>query len=342
MKGILADFQPDFSYYEYPGGSHWYSNESVDWKPLFDYFRWHLRKIDTAVNNIDFITANPGISASYYWTTIYQQQQPLEYSRVVLTRDLLSGIIEGNTENVGVLQLVLKDFQIGQSIQIKVDSLQPLTHIVRSLNESLFIQKNENAWRVIPRPSLQEKGPHRNGTFKEAFNHRMVYVYGTKGNAEENKWALEKARYDAESWYYRGNGAFDIISDDDFEPSVYAERNVILIGNAKTNSAWSTLLADCPITVDPSGVSMGNKRYEGEDLGGYFVWKKPGSDIHSVGVITGTGVNGMRAATANQYFAGASGFPDYMFFRLGMLKNGPQELTDAGFYSNLWELAQPK
>jgi len=42
-------------------------------------------------------------------------------------------------------------------------------------------------------------------------------------------------------------------------------------------------------------------------------------------VISGTGIKGMNAAIANQYFAGASGFPDFMIFTLDMLKSGASE-----------------
>ena len=340
MKRVLSDFHPNFSYYEYPGGSHWYSNESVDWKPLFDYFQWHKRKPDTAVHHIDFTTANPGISASYYWATIYQQQQPLEYSRIILTRDIQAGAITGTTQNTHMLQLDVSSFPANLSIRIQLDSLNEISHQKQAGSSTIYLQKTDNSWQLVDSPSQSEKDPHRNGTFREAFNNRMVYVYGTEGTAEENKWAVEKARYDAESWYYRGNGAFDIIADHEFDPAAYAGRNIILIGNAKTNSAWISLLADCPITVNPSNVQVGNKQYRGDDLGGYFIWKKRGSDTHTIGVITGTGLKGMQAATANQYFAGACGFPDYMFFKLDMLKNGPEDIVDAGFYNNEWQIAR--
>lgn len=338
MRQVLGEFHPNFSYYEYPGGSHWYSNESVDWKPLFDYFQWHKRKVDTAVHDIDFTTANPGISASYYWASIHQQVQPLAYSRIVLSRDIDKGTISGKSENVHLLQLDLSAFPSGKPIRIQLDSLNEFTVQKQANQPFLFIEKTTDSWQPTHAPSLSEKGPHRNGSFKEAFNHRMVYVYGTGGNTAENKWAIEKARYDAESWYYRGNGAFDIIADHQFDPTEYAGRNIILIGNAKTNKAWHTLLADCPIVVNATGLQVGGKLLEGEDIGGYFTWKKPGSDTYTVGVITGTGLKGMQAATANQYFAGASGFPDYMFFTLDMLKNGPDNVLDAGFYTNQWEI----
>ncbi len=87
MKKELADFHSDYSYYEYPGGEHWFGDQSVDWKPLFDFFKWHRRTEDSAVNEIDFITSSPGISATYRWATIVQQQHPLQYSHIRLNRD---------------------------------------------------------------------------------------------------------------------------------------------------------------------------------------------------------------------------------------------------------------
>jgi len=62
MKKVLSSFHSDFSYYEYPGGEHWFGDQSVDWKPLFDFFKWHGRLADSAVNEIDFTTSSPGIS----------------------------------------------------------------------------------------------------------------------------------------------------------------------------------------------------------------------------------------------------------------------------------------
>jgi hypothetical protein len=64
-----------------------------------------------------------------------------------------------------------------------------------------------------------------------------------------------------------------------------------------------------------------------------------GSAINSIGVIAGTGLKGMFAANANQYFAGASGFPDFMVFRPGMLQSGVSEIKLAGFFDNNWRLA---
>jgi hypothetical protein len=169
----------------------------------------------------------------------------------------------------------------------------------------------------------------------------MVFVYGTTGTAEENKWSFNKARFDAETWYYRGNGAVDIISDKEYSLQKYAGRGVIIFGNATTNSAYKMLLEDCPIQVSRGNVTAGSKSWKGDDLAAYFVWPLKGSDKASVAVIGGSGVKGMNAANANQYFAGASGFPDFMIYSLDMLHEGTKHLKMAGFYNNEWKLAEP-
>ncbi|RYY21737.1 MAG: alpha/beta hydrolase [Chitinophagaceae bacterium] len=339
MKKVLADFHPDMSYYEYPGGSHWFGDHSVDWKPIFDFFRWHSLPEDTAINTIDFTTASPGISASMHWASVIQQMHPLEYSRIKLNRNRGTAQITGSTENVNVLKLTLDTWKAGTNVKIVLDGSVEIMHTVAGDRDSVFLQKQENHWVKSVAPGVESKGPHRYGTFKEAFNHNMVFVYGTTGNAEENKWAINKARFDAETWYYRGNGAVDIISDKAFDLKKYAGRGVIIFGNATTNSAYKTLLADCPINVQRGKITAGNKSWQGDDLAAYFVWPIKGSTYTSVAVIAGTGVKGMNAANANQYFAGASGFPDFMIYSADMLHEGTKHLKSAGFFNNNWKLA---
>ena len=113
---------------------------------------------------------------------------------------------------------------------------------------------------------------------------------------------------------------------------------MILYGNAGTNSAWSLLLNDSPVQVSPNHVSAGPNAWTGDDLAVYFTWPIKNSPLNTVGVVAGTGLKGMNAANANQYFAGGSGFPDYMIFRLDMLRNGSEAIELAGFFDNNWQM----
>lgn len=339
MRKVLGEFHPDLSYYEYPGGEHWFGDHSVDWKPLFDFFKWHQRLQDSEVNTIDFTTSSPGISSDYRWASIQQQIQPLQYSRIQLSRNKRDGSIKGTTTNIALLKLDLSLFGANTTVHITLDSLSKIQYTTKTASDTVYLASQNNQWVVSNKPSALEKNPTRYGTFKEAFNHRMVFVYGTKGNKEENEWSYNKARYDAETWYYRGNGAVDIIADKDFSPAKYSGRNVIVFGNKSTNGAYQTLLSDCPIQIDRNKVKVGNDVWTGDDYGAYFVWPIKNSNINSVGVVAGSGLKGMNASVANQYFAGGSGFPDFMIFRLGMLDKGVSEVKTAGFFDNEWKLA---
>jgi hypothetical protein len=238
-----------------------------------------------------------------------------------------------------LLKLQFSDFAVGAVVSIQLDGAAAVTYTVTGNNDSLFLVYANNSWTIAQAPGPQQKGPHRYGTFKDGFNNRMVFVYGTGGSAAEKEWSLSKARYDAESWYYRGNGAVDIVPDKEYSLNKYANRGVVLYGNAATNAAWKSLLADCPIQVTRNKISAGNRSFEGDDLGAYFVWPIRHSSMASVAVISGTGIKGMHAADANQYFAGGSGFADFMIFRLNMLQDGVQGIEMAGFFDNEWKLS---
>lgn len=337
MRDVLSEFHPDFSYYEYPGGSHWFGSESVDWPPIFDYFKWHTIAEDSAANDLNFTTANPAISSDYKWISVIQQEHALEYSKVQLKRDKKNKEIKGTTENVATLKLSLNDFNPGDTINVILDEEEPISHILNTGNNVLYLHKLDT-WTIGDKPAADQKGTTRYGTFKEPFNHQMVFVYSTKGNKEENKWSYNKARFDAQVWYYRANGSVEIVADKDFDPADYPDQGVILFGNATTNSAWKKLLNDCPIQIERGTASIGSQEYKADDIGAYFMWPRADSDIASVGVISGTGISGMRSTEANQYFAGGSGFPDYLIFSADMLKNGAESIKVTGFYGNDWTI----
>ena len=107
----------------------------------------------------------------------------------------------------------------------------------------------------------------------------MIFVVGTHGTKAENVWAAAKARYDAETFWYQGNGSVDIISDDQFIPARYPDRSVILYGNAVTNRAWEKVLPDCPVKVVPGAIIMDNKILKGSNLAALFIWPRKDSKV---------------------------------------------------------------
>jgi len=134
----------------------------------------------------------------------------------------------------------------------------------------------------------------------------------------------------------------DVIPDSEFAEFAGAgagmDRNVVLYGNAETNAAWALLLPGGPVRVDRKGVTVGARRIEGSDLGCFFIRPRPGSSVASVGVVAGTGLEGMRAADGNRYFIAGSGYPDLMVFGSDMLERRFDGVRAAGYFGMDWSV----
>ena len=78
---------------------------------------------------------------------------------------------------------------------------------------------------------------------------------------------------------------------------------------------------------------------KGTDLGTYFVYPRQDSQTASVGVVAGTGIEGMKAGYANDYISGITGFPDVLIFNVDMLRNGIEGVEVSGFFGNDWSIS---
>jgi pimeloyl-ACP methyl ester carboxylesterase len=333
MRKRLGKFHNDFAYYEYPDGTHWYGDHSVDWPLIFDFFRARKIKSPEEIDEIEFSTGSPGVSATSHFVTIYQQEKPFEISSFKFDKE--DGKVSLETENVEVLKLNFKEMGVSSLDTMSIDNeILP----IKTSTDNAFFRKNGGVWEVASTPSAAEKGPHRYGGFKDAFKNNMVFVFATRGSKEENEWYYNRAKFDAEKFYYRANGNVELVRDVDFRTDKYSDRNVILYGNKSNNAAWNRLLKNSPIQVTKNKLQVGDKTFSGEQWGAYFIFPRRDSDIASVGVITATGERGMKSAYANDYLENGTFFPDVMIFDDTMMKNGISGLKYSGFFDNSWNI----
>jgi hypothetical protein len=301
---------------------------------MFNLFARHQIPADSAITEIDFSTANPAVSSADHWLTIEAQEHSLARSSVHIACDTAGRKFTGSTENVSRLSLAVAALKLSGRIAVELDGDKlAMEGIEPSL---LRVERREGHWAIASQEDLTGKGPLRSGPFKEAFNHRMVFVYGTGGTAEENAWAYAKARYDAESWQYRGNGAVEMRPDTEFDPSAEPDRGVILYGNADNNAAWSALLGSSPVQVKRDVVKVGERAIKGDNLACLFMRPRPGSRIASVGVISGTGLSGLRATERVPYFLAGVAFPDCTVFGADTLREGAKGVRGTGYFGNDW------
>ncbi len=339
MRERLGRFHANFSYYERPGAGHWWGSQCMDWPPMFEMFERERRTPPEERDRIDFTTATPGISASADWVTIHAPQAWLKPARVRLNRDGEKGFISGETDNVSRLAIDLVGLEEGEPISMELDSAT-LDRIDWPGGGTLFLERDaaDDSWAVVGPFDPQEKGPLRAGLFKSAFNHHMVFVIGTQGTPEENAWAFQKARYDAETFWYRGNGAVDIVADVDFEASVDPDRSVILYGHAGMNGAWAEVIGDEELLVQRDRIRLGDRELEGSDLSVLAVRPRRDSDRANVGIVAGTGLPGLRATERMPYFVSGVAYPDVLIYDADLWSVGIDAVRASGFFGTDWSV----
>ncbi|MBI1903790.1 MAG: prolyl oligopeptidase family serine peptidase [Planctomycetia bacterium] len=350
MRQILAQFHRDFAYYERPGAGHWWDGpdgqgaDCVDWPVMFDFFQRREIPKPRDVTQINFSTANPAVSHKCHWLSIEAQIKQGEASTVdAQFRGGDSRRFTVKTTNVARFTLDGQFFDPHLPIDLDIDGQNLKGSWLPNQPWTMTLARHGDSWSVVLAAPPALKGPHRHGPFKEAFRNYMLFVYGTKGNEQENAWALSKARFDAETFWYRGNGSVDVVPDTQFESVKSLQgltRNVILYGNADTNAAWEALLKQSPVQVRRDGITVGQRELAGGDLACSFIRPHPKSDQALVGVVAGTGPAGNQAAIAPNYFISGAGYPDLLVYGTRMLREGTKGVRVAGFFGNDWSIEQ--
>ncbi len=346
MAKHLSTFHHDFMYHEQKGAGHWWDlsdapgADCVDWPEMFDFFARHARPGPGMVRQVEFATAGPHISARDHWVTIDAQSTQLELSAVSLSFDPGINRVTGTTTNVARMALDPSRMGANPPLSIDIDSVTLAGLAPSPPDTLLWLYHNGGVWRQGGAPPSDLKGMHRYGTFKDLFRKNVVFVYGTAGDAEERAWAFTKARFDAERFWYQGNGSIEVTSDAEFEAGAYRDRNVVLYGNSATNRAWKALLAGSPLQAEEGEVTLGAAAFAGTDVGYVFTRPRPGSRTASVGAIGGSGIRGMRLTDRMPYLLPGVAFPDVIIARTSVLTKGEEGVAAAGFFGLDWSVEQ--
>ena len=339
MRAELGQFHPDFAYHEQPGQGHWWGNECVDWPHLLRFLEERSLVPPAQRGTVRFITPSPTVSARCDWVVVDAPERWFEPTRVDLTRDANAGSVKGTTVNALRMELDLAGAGLpaDKPVDLELDGRQ-LKAVAWPGGGRLWLEKGAEGWKISTPPSVAQKDHERGGPFKDAFRRRMVFVYGTSGTPEENAWSLAKARYDAEAFWYRGNGAVEVVADAGFDPRAWPDRNVIIYGNAETNAAWNQLLRESPVQVRRDGVAIGGRKVAGDSLACLFLRPRPDSGTACVAAVAGTGLPGMKLTDRIPYWVSGVSLPDVTVIGTDMLERGQAGFRAAGFFGNDWSV----
>ena len=90
--------------------------------------------------------------------------------------------------------------------------------------------------------------------------------------------------------------------------------------------------------IQRGSLTIGERTYEGGQYGLFMVRPRTDSDAASVGVVAGTGPEGMAAALPNRYFIAGPGFPDLTVVTPEVFAKGVDGVVAAGYFANDWSL----
>lgn len=341
LAGVLKEFHTDWRLHEEPKAGHWWDSGAwaawpgaacLDWPPFAELHASRRSASAAERAQARFSTMHPGVASKFGWAEIVQQMQFGERSGIDLRRrtDGEALMVEGTTENVARLRVWPPAGAEPRGLVAKLDGGE-----VRLPAAAMWeLAKRPDGWRAAA-VLAGEKRPERCGPFKAAFDRRFVLVCPTGGSDEENAAGFAAARHHAETWWYRGNGAAEIVLDSEIG-RVERDRNVILYGCARTNRAWATVLGQAPLEVMPGRVRVGPHVCEGEALVCVAVYPRAGSDAASAGVIGVTGARGYRLAERLPIFTSGATMPDVMVVGPEGVLAGPKGARLVGFFGNDW------
>ena len=367
MRQELAKFHPDWVYKEQAGAGHWWGNPCCDWPAMMDFFQAHEIPASSQIDSIRFVTPGPHISPDCHWFTLGCQERIADLSTVQLDRDRQTQKISVKTTNIAswgirLSKLLASDTPLPVNLNLEIDTQALSVAGIAGREQTLWFDKvtsegSATLWRQR-KPSQQEQAQQEQlsiprdasqyGVFKEAFRNRFVLVYGTHGDPEETHWMLGKARYDAETFWYRGNGSVDCWSDADYlalaqrDPQSLSDRNVILYGNSTVNEAWGSLLARSPVQLQRGSWTRGGPEVIAESVSMLLVRPKS-LDTQSKGRglvagIGGTDLAAMRASSRLPIFSSGTGYPDVLVVSPEYLKTGSEAIRWTGFFGTDWSV----
>jgi hypothetical protein len=344
MRSELAQFHPDFVYKEQPGAGHWWGNVCCDWPPMMTFFDDRQVRLPQDVVEVNFVTPSPSASSECFWAEVESQQRQGEISQVNLRQKAEPLTVSGTTQNVAVLALKtgrLRPAEAAPHTRIAIDiDGTTLPDVPVGADETVRLQRTATGWQPAPARDVAHKSPRRAGPFKNAFHDRFILVYGTGGTTEENAWMLDRARHDAEVFWYRGNGSVDVVPDSDWQVAAGTDRSVIVYGNATINAAWRELLADTPITIHRDGWQVRDEAAHPEAVACLMVRPRPGSSTASVAVIGGTTLAAMRSTDRLPIFSSGTAYPDVLIVAPDYLRHGPAAVKLTGYFGPDWSLAR--
>jgi len=188
-----------------------------------------------------------------------------------------------------------------------------------------------------------EKNSTVEGPIEHAFMSRFLLVYGTQGeDPREKDTNFRMADEFAEKWKRWANARARLKSDEEVTEQDLQDSNLILYGGPKSNKITAQINDYLPIRFDGEAIVMGDRRYEGPDVGMKVCYPSPFNPQRYVCVFAGVtwrATYGINGRFGNWFDWGI--FDDRNWFDFGIFDartQDPETWLAVGFFDQDWQL----
>ena len=307
-----------------PDTGHWYHKDS---KPVIETFVTAAANKGRTRNpeRVRFTTWTLRYN-SHYWVTIHRLKEHYAESLVDATRSASGDRVDVKTKGV-------------ESFSLTLDPAPKRVTIDGQTVTSGAIYVNQNGkWMTAAhlRAKRGELVKHHGvqGPVDDAFLDSVIFVSpsGTPMVGSTGAF-LEKARVRAAGdWKRFFRGEMPTVADRDLTAKQIAESHIVVWGDPQSNSVLGKVIGKLPIKWDKRGLSVNGRLYGPTEAYPVIVYPNPLNPEKYIVLNSGY--------TWYEHSAGSNALhtpklPDWGVVRVA---DGPQQVLDAGFFDESWQL----
>ncbi len=316
-------------YREVPGMNHWWDDpatpgtDCIDLAEMMEFLREARR--EPRPQEVCLRTADLGACDRMHWLRVLAAEHPFDFIEADgAARD---GRIEISTRGVRALAVDPTGLLEPGKIDVRIDRTPIESRWLQG--EIAFVKGTDGEWKAAK--GIVDR--MRRGPIKAAFFEPFIYVYGTRGSAEETAAARRLAVLDAQAWYLRADGNGLVLPDTAVTAEIIQSRNLILYATPGSNDVLRRIERDLPIRATSEGIGVAERFIAGANLAARFVYENPAAPARLVEVVEGTDIRGLELAAGSNPCHSSSGYPDFVVYDAAVRRLGWGGVIAGGWYT---------
>lgn len=344
IVGRLRELGYDVIYDEQPDAGHCSFSPGTETK----VYRWLLQqRRNPHPRHVVYKTAHLRHRGAY-WVRIDAFLDPLRFATIDAQVDE-SDQVWVTTDNVRRFTLSLKEPLVAPNAPVTLiidGQVETLPHVPASgtLSRECRVSsaRGTRRWSAPTPPSGLVKRAGLEGPLEDAFLSRFLVVYGTQGEGAEDKAGEEEVKRLDAFWFRWAHGHCRVRADTEVTDDDIRESNLILFGNPRSNLWVRKVNEALPVRFSGEGVVVGDRRFDGPDVGLKVVYPNPLNPNRYVAVIGGVTWRG--TLDANERFGNWFDwglFDNRNWFDYGVFDRrtrNPESFLAVGFFDQQWRL----